>query len=177
MPLFGKKKTEKKIMFGREEREIPEIPPSAELESIKGAVGEFPESELPELPEMPSPKLTPPGEFLGEEVTKAIIPRLPAQKPAEEIPSPQKFEAARVFTREIKPKFREPIFVKIDKFKEAVESLDTINKKIQELTQLMEKIKETRAKEEEEISKWEQELQDIKSRLAIIDQKLFSKLE
>jgi len=72
---------------------------------------------------------------------------------------------------------REPIFVKIDKFKEAVESLETINKKIQELNDLMMKIKETRAREEEEITKWEMEIQEIKSRLTIIDQKLFSKLE
>ena len=84
---------------------------------------------------------------------------------------------SRSFVREIKPKMREPIFVKIDKFKEAVESLETINKKIQELNDLMMKIKETRAREEEEITKWEMEIQEIKSRLTIIDQKLFSKLE
>ncbi|PIU76149.1 hypothetical protein COS75_00680 [Candidatus Pacearchaeota archaeon CG06_land_8_20_14_3_00_35_12] len=174
MPLFGKKKTEKRTEFRREEGQIPEIPADAELESIKREL-EFPEPELPEMPEMPSSRLTPPGEFIGEEVTRpSTMPRPPQTRQ----PMAEKTEMpSRSFVREIKPKMREPIFVKIDKFKEAVESLETINKKIQELNDLMMKIKETRAREEEEITKWEMEIQEIKSRLTIIDQKLFSKLE
>jgi len=77
MPLFGKKKTEKRTEFRREEGQIPEIPADAELESIKREL-EFPEPELPEMPEMPSSRLTPPGEFIGEEVTRpSTMPRPP----------------------------------------------------------------------------------------------------
>jgi len=182
MPLFGPKKPEKKPIFSKfEDNELPELPEASGLESIKYTIGQMPE-ESSEFPRLPQARLTPSANFFSEEATKASeLPEAPEEQPRPfAMPSPRgpMFESpSRTFIKETRPKFKEPIFVKIEKFRESIEHIESINKKIQELVELMEKIKQTRAKEEEEITRWEKEILDIKEKLVSIDQKLFSRLE
>lgn len=70
-----------------------------------------------------------------------------------------------------------PVFVKIDKFKDAIANFELVKKKLQESSSLLEKIKETRAKEEEELNSWSAELNTLKEKIAAIDRKIFSSLE
>ena len=134
---------------------------------------------LPELPELPSfPEL--PKE------KESTMPSFPAFMPSMPQRSSDmgtiKMPSIRPVTMDIseKPerpeisKLKEPIFVKIDKYREAVMNLEMIKKKLQETSNLLEKIKETMAKEEEELDIWVQEINSIKEKIEIIDKKLFS---
>jgi hypothetical protein len=80
-----------------------------------------------------------------------------------EMPAPMRF-----------PGREEPIFVKIDKYREALANLEMIKRKLHETSNLLEKIKETRAREEEELNIWAEEINVIKEKISLIDKKLFS---
>ena len=53
------------------------------------------------------------------------------------------------------------IFVKIDKFYSARKSLETITIKLSEIDELLKKIRDTKMREEQELSYWEKELESI----------------
>jgi len=71
----------------------------------------------------------------------------------------------------------EPVYVRIDKFKSAVNSFESIKEKVVEIQELLRKVKEVKQKEDEELREWERELESVKARLAAIDQNIFSKLD
>mgnify|MGYP001614977639 CR=1 FL=1 len=71
----------------------------------------------------------------------------------------------------------EPVFVRIDKFEEAISSFHEIKKKVSEIEHLLKTVKEVKAKEESELGEWEFELQKIKSKIEGIDKSLFSELD
>ena len=71
---------------------------------------------------------------------------------------------------------KEPIFIKLDKFKEAVEKFDEIKDKIQDIDDSIKQIREIKEKEEQELKLWEEEVQAIKEKAANIDSSLFSKI-
>lgn len=80
----------------------------------------------------------------------------------------------------IKPsvsKLKEPIFVKIDKFEEALATFEEVKKRLQESFELLERIRSMRDKEEEEISNWEKEIEEIKAKMFELDKELFSRVE
>lgn len=87
------------------------------------------------------------------------------------------FEIAQERTEERISRGREPIFIKIDKFSEALSNFESIRKKIEEIDDLLKRTKEIRQKEQEEFDAWEKEIIEIKEKINIIDEKLFSKLE
>jgi len=148
--------------------------------------------ELPSLPEMPSfpelpkekeePLLRPLPSF------SQMIPIIPRPFPKmEEIKVPtrpmvQEISEERETRMPEMPMARmpemlrreEPIFVKIDKYREALANLEMIKRKLHETSNLLEKIKETRAREEEELNIWMEEINVIKEKISIIDKKLFS---
>lgn len=70
-----------------------------------------------------------------------------------------------------------PIYVKIDKFKDALNTFELVKKKVREIDALLKKIKDTRDKEQQELATWEQEISEIKDRINAVDTKLFSKLD
>lgn len=66
-----------------------------------------------------------------------------------------------------------PIFVKLDKFKEAKESLDKISEKLGEVDELLKLIKDVKDKEAREVGEWEREIEKIKSRIVMINSDIF----
>ena len=70
-----------------------------------------------------------------------------------------------------------PLFIKIDKYKVALESVESINKKLGDITRALDKLKELKNKETVEIDKWENEVEDMKRKLTNVEKSLFSKLE
>ena len=142
------------------------------LFSKKKEVKELPKFESPLFPEIPREQMLP------------ELPSLP-EIPSFSMPAPQP-EPMRVqqrpFTFDISEgrgisKLKEPIFVKIDKFRDALSNLEFIKRKLQESSELLEKIKEIRGSEEEELEKWSQEINVIKEKVSQIDKKLFSEIE
>ena len=155
------------------------------------------ELKLPELPMSPSfPEL--PRE---EETSMPSLPSLPQLKPLPQLPQlpqmsqfpsppqsrvqplsismPESMPSPRSMNMEIEERkvSSGPVFVKIDKFKEAVTNFEVIKKKLQESSMLLEKIKETRAKEDEELNEWATELNTLKEKLLQIDKKIFSNID
>ena len=82
----------------------------------------------------------------------------------------------RVSIEQEEPRQKEPIFIKIDKFSDALSNFESIKKKVEEIGDLLKKTREVRQREKEELDSWEKEIIEIKDRIRIIDEKLFSKL-
>jgi len=160
MGLFSKKKK------GIKKFELPDAPeafpdlPSEEIE-MSGL------SSLPTLPKLPGmqplktlPQLEPVESKMPEHIQE--FPELNTEI------KPLKMEVARV---------KEPVFVKIDKFRDAMANFDLIKKKLNETSEMLEKIRETRRQEEEELNEWAEELNSVKQKIASIDKKIFSSLD
>ncbi len=72
---------------------------------------------------------------------------------------------------------KEPVYIRIDKFKSALANFQEIQTRIFEIENLLKKIKEVKQKEDSELREWEKELETVKSRIDAIDKNIFSKLE
>ncbi|MEM2956264.1 MAG: hypothetical protein QW041_01670 [Candidatus Pacearchaeota archaeon] len=160
MSIFKKKGVKKELPSLPELPELPELPKFPELPKVPQ------EKEIPTLPSLPS--LPSPSPKLLLEPEQIKVPVKPVTMEISDIEK-KEFETEKI--KEIK---EQPIFVKIDKYRDAIANLEMIKKKIHETSNLLEKIKETRAKEEEELNIWAQEINTIKEKIEIIDKKLFS---
>ncbi len=65
------------------------------------------------------------------------------------------------------------IYVKIEKFNSARRSLDSIKQKLDSIDVLLKRIRETKLREEQELSGWEKEITAIKSRIQDIGSNVF----
>ena len=123
-------------------------------------------SQLPELKEDSAdnlPKKTPRLIELEE-----WTPSFHSQK---SLPSPPMPRDSR---EQNMPKMHDrPVFVRLDKFKEARQSLESISEKVNQLDELLKMIKDIKAKENAEIDQWEQEIEKIKSRISFINTEIF----
>jgi len=182
MGLFGKKKKEGK----REELPLPPAPPRfPEMEEVKRAISP-PKEELfmQPMPKMPFLSMSPSLEEFPEppiaqkKVTEEISPKEFARETREIKPvriTPPVIEMDRV--SKLRSKMKEPIFVKIEKFKDALASFEEIKEDLDNSFELLAKIKETREQEKEEIDNWEKEITEIKEKIEDINSKIFSNIE
>ena len=69
------------------------------------------------------------------------------------------------------------VFVKIEKFKSAKKTLGDIKEKLEEIDELIKRIRETKLREEQEFSFWERELTSIKSRVNEVTENIFEKVD
>ena len=70
----------------------------------------------------------------------------------------------------------EPVFVRIDKFQAAKADLAIVQKDVKDIELLMGKFKDTKDKEDKEISELEKEMDEIKSRLGHVESEVFGKI-
>jgi len=68
------------------------------------------------------------------------------------------------------------VFVKIDKFNSARKALGAAQQKIEEIDRMLKKIREARMREEQELSAWEKEVENAKTRIEEASKDLFDKL-
>ena len=68
------------------------------------------------------------------------------------------------------------VFVKIEKFYSAKKSLDAIKDQIDQINELLKKIRDIKLKEERELSVWEKEIALVKSRIQNVNETIFEKL-
>jgi hypothetical protein len=71
---------------------------------------------------------------------------------------------------------KQPVFIKLDKFQDAVKKFEEIKSKVSEIENSLTKIKEIKEREEQELKAWEQEMQIIKDKVGNIDSSLFNKI-
>ncbi len=68
------------------------------------------------------------------------------------------------------------LFIKVEKFKEIIASIEIISKKVSELEDIAQKIQEIKTKEDSELSDWQEQLNEIKAKLERIEESLESKI-
>ena len=65
------------------------------------------------------------------------------------------------------------IFVKVDKYKEAIDTLEIIKEKLKTSQTILNELKELKRKEEAELEEWRNSIEDIKEKLTLVDNNLF----
>jgi|APSaa5957512622_1039677.scaffolds.fasta_scaffold63687_2 hypothetical protein len=142
----------------KEISQLPSYPSNSFAEkfsqgTIKDAVSGQEESDIEEKTFVEEEEFTP-------------MKQMPLQKEPKEFPltTPRSKEA-------------EPIFIRIDKFEESLKIFEETKKQIKELGHMLHETKELKAKEDQELSSWETELQELKSRIGKVDDDLFSKIK
>ncbi len=143
MGLFSKKK----------KQELPQFPRLPEKPS-------FPEykQQMPSRPRLP--EIEPEDNF-----------QIPIRRPDMPRPMP-------VPPRELAPTIPsspgpQPLFVKIDRYKAAINALNEIKTKLSEAEATLSKLNAIKIREADEIARWENEISVIKERLMVIDKQLF----
>ncbi len=174
MGLFGKKKEVKELRLPESPLTFPELPKEMPEDEEMDMM-----SSKPNLPNLPLLKASDslPGVPSLPELPTIEFPRKnslsPQSPPRLSIPK----RIAELTEKKVEMGRKEPVFVKIDRFKDAMSSFETIKKKLNETSSLLEKIKEGRKEEEEELNRWTEELESIKNKISVIDKKIFSSLE
>lgn len=142
-------------------------------------------TELPPLkfPEFPKEQKVPsyePGVTPGEatSIKEAVSPRLeiPIRKPVARIPTfsqPIGRERPAYEEREGIQKRGQTLFVKIERYKDATAKMDHIKDKIMEAERVLKKLDEMKRKEDEELIRWHQDLEVIKTKILSVDKSLF----
>lgn len=69
------------------------------------------------------------------------------------------------------------IFVRLDKYKNARKSLDEMEYRLNEIEDLLKRIRETKLREEQELGAWDQELMTVKNKLKEVTSNIFEKVE
>jgi len=67
------------------------------------------------------------------------------------------------------------VFVQIDKFHAARRALAEVRQKMEEIDEMIKKIRETKMREEQELGNWENDLTNIKSRIKDVSENIFEK--
>jgi len=172
MGLFNKKKEVRELRLPEAPMMFPELPQ------------EMSESSMPTLPKLQPVSMDslPPLPMTGHLSMSSMS--LPSSRmPEAKMPSPQSAPMAKMMgNTNMVPqmemsKMKEPIFIKIDKYREAMANFELIKKRLQETSSLLDKIKDTRKKEEEELNSWAQELESMKLKIGSIDRKMFGAME
>jgi len=71
---------------------------------------------------------------------------------------------------------KEPFFVRIDKFNDAKNNLQSIGKKLKDMGKILEKIEETKIKEDQELEEWKSDINGIREYLSKVDEDIFNKI-
>lgn len=157
------------------------------------ASAEFPDlPKLPELPELPEnnkefgsmaaikqgisfPQLNPLLPKATSQISNApaITPITKEIRNFDEMPARVTSELGsppKVFSKET-----EPIFVKLERFRDAAENFEGIKERVAGIEKMLKEVMELKEKEEAEIKEWEHEIQMMKVRIENIDNSLFKK--
>ena len=70
----------------------------------------------------------------------------------------------------------EPVFIRVDKYEDALNMFDDARKKITEMEDLLKHIKKIKEDEYRELKDWEMEIQKIKDDFERVNKDIFSKL-
>ena len=89
---------------------------------------------------------------------------------------PAQFSSKPMFIQkqDFKQQNKEPIFVRVDKYKTAIGKIQETKHKLMEIERLLGNIRELRMKEEMELQEWNREIQSAKAKIDSADKMLFS---
>lgn len=153
---------EKEDMENLEKHNLPSFPDSPiEKGFSQSAIKDAVKTEMVhELPEPPIPAQDKKFKIVEEE---EWTPRKPAILEEDEMP--------------ITSKKRGDVFVKIDKFYSAKKSINAAKIKLDEIDELLKRIRDTKLREDQELTSWEKEVGALKSKLQDVETNIFEKTE
>lgn len=178
--------------------ELPNLPELPELPDIDESEEDISTRNIHQLPSFPT---SPIGERFSRNTIKEAIG---GQRRSEGVQNTDEFDSeekrtmhgllGKKLTRELpffKPEITtrkvegtsrmtrkdEPIFVRLDKFEESLNSFEKIKEQILEIEKTLVDIRKIKEGEEEELEFWENEIQKIKGKIDKIDNDIFSKIE
>ena len=134
-------------------------------------------SRLPEIPrKFPEQELSmKPFPDLGP----SLFDEMPQRKPEKiELRSPEPYSDI-MYTpqREMPMGFSsdssQPLFVKLEDYKNAIKSLQEVRTKINEAESILSDLMEMKRKEDAQLTRWQAEISDVKTRLLEMDRQLF----
>jgi len=156
-------------------RALPSFPDSPTRKdfaqsAIKEAV-DLPQKGLPELPRGKEvlPKL-PTGPPLGKPRTIEMEEWKPKQT-IQPLPTMQTLPPMESTIK--KSTGAKQIFVKLEKFQSASNSLEIVKEKLDDIDELLRTIREVKMKEDQELSSWEKEIEAIKARINSVSSEIF----
>ena len=187
MSLFGKKDK-------KEVSELPKLPELPSLPNLPNLENYENQEEMHQLPAFPTSTLgekysqnTIKNAIVGEKDTEFEMqePEL-TQAPLEQIKSsttPLQLEEGTSFAEQAVEKFSqpktiatEPVFIRLDKFEDALKVFEETKSRINEIEELLKDTKTLKEKEEQELSLWTTEIQNIKEQIEEVDKDIFSKI-
>jgi len=111
-----------------------------------------------------------------EEVEEEMLP--PKPKELSNLPAPRgRYVQQKPRLRIAQPQQAADVFVRIDKFHTARKSLSEIKNRLNDIDELVRRIRDTKLREEQELAGWEKELLQIKSRVQTVTENIFEKVE
>jgi len=168
--------------------DLPDLPSrKIQLPPIKPSVS-IPENNTPKL-NPNSPINSAPKNFLPNRnkiQEKTQLPKLPEFREHKEETilelNPEEHDLD-VIPSQIHPKIKinqqekGPIYIRLDKYKSAKDSLENIKEKLEEVDLLLKKTREIRTKEESELGYWEKETSELKLQIERVTENIFDKTE
>lgn len=169
--MFWGKKDEKKSL-----PELPPLKPSFLMnQEPKGKI------EGRSMPSFPDSSMN--KEFSQEEIKESVEgDELPEISSKQKMPVPKVREFDELPMRKIMPGASpaaktEDVYVKIERFHSARKALNNARNKLAEIDELMKKIRETKMREEQELSSWEEEIESVKEKVEEVTNNIFEKVE
>jgi hypothetical protein len=158
--------------------ELPALPEFPSMEKIQPMLRE--QNQLKPLPALPDDSFS---NSLSIEAIKSNVSTPQAGKRTIELSDLEEYKKAS--SKQVrappqnnysKSENKEPIFIKIDKFHDALDKFKEVKKKVGDIEDSLKTIKELKGKEEAELREWEEEISKIKEKVATIDSSLFNKI-
>ena len=148
-----------------------------------GPLPEFPKQEFPEFQRLPEekpreerfptyePEIRPPVQPQVRAFKPVIEPREEVMMSAREHPTFPKFapekppivEEPRIIEERPRVIEEKPVFVKIEKYKEAIRTIDQIKEKVEDAEEILRGLNETNVREGRELDSWRNDINKIKN--------------
>jgi len=107
-----------------------------------------------------------------------MLPQIKQESsPATEMQTFPMSNQSQVSARTARASKNSDIFIKIDKFYSAKKALEATSHKLEEIDAVLHKIRETKMREEQELTTWEKDLATIKTRIKEVTETIFEKIE
>lgn len=184
MGLFTKKKKEVKKEVTPSLPNLPKLPDFPRLED-----GGFDDSErVSQLPSFPSNSFG--SKFSQNSIKEAVkggeedyegdadeFDEDEKRMMQEPLTKPRTKEIGeRNFKNDFSSRAAEPVFIRLDKFEEALRIFNKTKRKVEDIERTLEDIKRIKEKEEKEFQMWESEVRAMKDQIERINQDIFSKI-
>jgi hypothetical protein len=162
---------QEKVVLPPVEEERPELPPVGNLNSLDPSWTEFlkQNSEPEEALKLPGPELPQP-------IEQADLPEKGKEQADPDIERPKAWDLQpKAATPRPEPRFeaRKPIFIESETYSNFIEEIGRIRVKLQLVEGVISRIDTLREKEEIELRKWHQGMDEMRKKFLFIDDALF----